>query len=275
MQTGDFDAELAHEGHVVLDHDDGVLAIDLLEQFRRLLRLHVGHAGDRFVDQQQFRILRQQHADFEPLLLAMRQAAGKAVLHGRETDDLQDLVDPVALVRCFPRPQRRARTAIGFERKFEIVVDGVAVEHGRLLEFAADAKLGDLGLVEPGQIVELVENHRALVRPGFARDHVHHGRLAGAVRTDNGAHLAGRDGEGKIIERAKPVERHRDALDIEKRSLERLHRLVFGLRQSFLNFHRPILIPPAAARAAARQRPPPPRRISGRGVARSNDAGCR
>ena len=32
------------------------------------------HAGDRLVDQQQLRLLHQQHADLEPLLLAVRRA---------------------------------------------------------------------------------------------------------------------------------------------------------------------------------------------------------
>jgi hypothetical protein len=31
VQAGDFDAELAHERHIVLDHHHGALAIDLLE----------------------------------------------------------------------------------------------------------------------------------------------------------------------------------------------------------------------------------------------------
>src|SRR5579859_7218756 len=48
VQTGYLDAEVAHEGHVVLDHDDGMFLGDLLEQFRGLPRFRVGHAGDRF-----------------------------------------------------------------------------------------------------------------------------------------------------------------------------------------------------------------------------------
>src|SRR5262249_20185819 len=46
VQAGDLDPELAHEGHVVLDHDDGAVAIDLLEEFGGLPRLGVGHAGN-------------------------------------------------------------------------------------------------------------------------------------------------------------------------------------------------------------------------------------
>ena len=72
MQHRHLHAELAHEMHVVFDHDDRMLAGDGLEQLRGVVGLGIGHAGDRFVDQQQLRILRKQHADLEPLLLAMR-----------------------------------------------------------------------------------------------------------------------------------------------------------------------------------------------------------
>ena len=38
-----------------------------------------GHAGGGFIDQQQAGFLRQQHRDFQPLLLAVAQLAGFAV----------------------------------------------------------------------------------------------------------------------------------------------------------------------------------------------------
>src|SRR6266516_3766872 len=49
VQARDLDSELAHEGHVVLDHDHGAVAIDLLEEFGGLPRLGVGHAGNRLI----------------------------------------------------------------------------------------------------------------------------------------------------------------------------------------------------------------------------------
>jgi hypothetical protein len=44
-----------------------------------VLALGQRHPGCRFVDQQQLRILGQQHADFQPLLLPVRQLAGLAI----------------------------------------------------------------------------------------------------------------------------------------------------------------------------------------------------
>ena len=53
--------------------------------------------------------------------------------------------------------------------------------------------------------------------PGLAGDDVHHGGLAGAVRADDGAHLAGIDGERQLVEGAEAVERNGDAVEIEQR----------------------------------------------------------
>ena len=57
-------------------------------------------------------------------------------------------------------PEQRALDAvIDIERQQQIVLDGLALEHRRLLEFAADAEFGDAGLVEPGQVGDAVEQH--------------------------------------------------------------------------------------------------------------------
>ena len=90
------------------------------------------------------------------------------------------------------------------------------LEHRRLLEFAADAERRDLRLVELGQIVAALEEHVAVVGARLAGDDVHHGGLAGAVRPDDGAHLAGLDRERKVVQRAEAVERHGDAVEIEQ-----------------------------------------------------------
>jgi len=184
VQARHLDAELAHERHVVLDHDHGAVAVDLLEQLGGLRGLDVGHAGDGLIDQQQLRLLRQQHADLEPLLLPMRERAGDAVADARQADDLEDAVDAARLLRRLVPEQRLARAPIGLERQADIVLDRVHVEHGRLLELAADAQQRDLRLVESREVVGAVEIDIAGVGPGLAGDDVHHGGLAGAVRSE-------------------------------------------------------------------------------------------
>ena len=56
----------------------------------------------------------------------------------------------------------------------------------------------------------------ALVGPGLAGDDVHHRRLAGAVRADDGAQLARLDDERQVVERLKPSKLTRDAVEVEQ-----------------------------------------------------------
>ncbi len=106
--------------------------------------------------------------------------------------------------------QRRERRARRLQRQQDVVLDRVAFEHRRLLEFPADAEFRDRRLVELRQIVRAGEIDVAFVGPGLAGDHIHHGRLAGAVRADDGAHLAGLQRQRQSAQRLVAVERDVD-----------------------------------------------------------------
>ena len=75
-----------------------VLAISLR---RRAVSYSLGicHAGHGFVDQQQLRVLRQQHADLQPLLLSVREICGEIVALGLEPDRRENFVDALAFLR--------------------------------------------------------------------------------------------------------------------------------------------------------------------------------
>ena len=85
VQHGDPGAEAAHKRHVVLDDDDRAVLREIEDQLGGLLGLAVGHAGDRLVEQQQRAVVDQQHADLEPLLLAVAQARRPAVRSARSS----------------------------------------------------------------------------------------------------------------------------------------------------------------------------------------------
>ena len=185
-------------------------AVDLLEQLGGLLGLGVGHAGDRLVDQQQLRVLREQHADLEPLLLAVRQAAGEAVAHARRGGWCR------ASRRCgcarsavvAPEQSARARVRSPFSASSRLsstvwLSNTVGFWNLRPMPSSAICGLVELGA---GRCCA-VEQHVAGVGPGLAGDDVHHRGLAGAVGADDGAHLAGLDRERQIVERAEAVER--------------------------------------------------------------------
>ncbi len=100
MQHGDFAGDLADEGHVVFDDDDAVLAFEAQQQFAGLVRFLVGHAGSGFVHEQQFRILREQHADLQPLFLAVAQCAGLPTGLAIQRDGFENFVDAIAAFGC-------------------------------------------------------------------------------------------------------------------------------------------------------------------------------
>jgi len=118
VQAGDLDTKITHKGHVMLHDDDGVLAIDRLEQLRGLARFRIGHPGNRLVDEQQFRVLRKQHADFQPLFLTVRETAGQALLRWGKANNVQYLVNATMLIGHFPPQQRSVRAPVALQRKF-------------------------------------------------------------------------------------------------------------------------------------------------------------
>ena len=136
-----------------------------------------------------------------------------------ETDQGQQFLDPLLRRGGILAEQRRGGTAPAGKGEIEIVADGEFLEHRRLLELAPDAELGDRRLVEPGEVDAAVEIDLAGVRLGLAGDDVHHRGLAGAVRADDRAHLAGLDHQRQLVQRLEAVEGHRDAVEVEQRVL--------------------------------------------------------
>ena len=96
--------------------------------------------------------------------------AGEPVAVIAEADRRQDAVDasPARVGRAPPNSVANTRARrLGGEQ--DVVVDGVVLEHRRLLELAADAEFGDLGLVELGQIVAALEIDVACRRAASCR----------------------------------------------------------------------------------------------------------
>ena len=197
-----------------------MIARDFAQEIGGRRGLAVGHAGDRLVDQQELRVLRQQHADFQPLLLPVRQRSGDARPMVGKPRRREDGVDRLPRLRVFASEQSRAHAARRLGRQQEIVLDRVIFEHGRLLELAPDPERRDLGFVELGQIMAPVEHHLAFVGARLAGDDVHHRRLARAVGADDRPHLARLEHQRQAAQRLIAVERYADAVEIEERLRE-------------------------------------------------------
>ena len=100
--------------------------------------------------------------------------------------------------------------------EFQIVEHALVLEDRRLLELAADAQVGDAGLVAHRQVDPAAEIDLARVRAGLAGDDVHHRRLARAVWPDDRAHLAGFEYEAQAVQRLEAVEADGHPVEIEQ-----------------------------------------------------------
>src|SRR3989344_898813 len=211
--------QLVDELHVVLDHHQRVRAFERQKKLGGALGFFVGHAGHGLVEQQQLGVLHQQHADLEPLLLAVRKQAGRALGLVLEVDELQHGANAVELLATELEEHRGARTAVGLERELQVLEHAQVLEDGRLLKLAADADLGDLVLALFQQVDGRAEEGRATVRPGLAGDDVHHRGLARAIGADDAAHLAHGDVQAQLVERLETIEADLDVVEVEDRAV--------------------------------------------------------
>ena len=135
VQHEDVVGELAHQAHVVLDHDDGRAAplagpADHVDHLRRLLRRESG-AG--LVEQQQARLAQQRQRQLEDLAFAMRQLRRRCAARRPGTDNArasasQQRAAPAAQAR--PQQIERPCTAAP-QRDGEVVGDRQLREHRR------------------------------------------------------------------------------------------------------------------------------------------------
>src|SRR6185369_16138757 len=102
-------------------------------------------------------ILHQQHADLQPLLLAMGQAARRLPGFVRKRYKPKHLGYAVALLARQPCEEDREGPARGFQRQFQILEDRQPLEDRGLLELAADAEIGDGDLIELREIDPALE----------------------------------------------------------------------------------------------------------------------
>lgn len=106
MEHSDLMRDVLDELHVVLDDDHRPVLDDAMKQFRCLDPLGNAHPGDGLVEHQEIRILNQQHADLEPLLLAVAEEIGAPLKLIAEEDRLGDFLHPFAHRIVAPERQR-------------------------------------------------------------------------------------------------------------------------------------------------------------------------
>ena len=145
--------DLAHEGHVVLDHDDGVRPLRLLTICEVLwvsawVMPAVGSSS-----RMHLRVLRDQQPELEPLGLAVAEIGGEP---GRPLRSGQSAPAPRRRPAWRSHRSRSRRLAqhagIAAARHLKIAADGQILEHARDLELPPDAGAGDLVLFPVGDV---------------------------------------------------------------------------------------------------------------------------
>src|SRR5262245_59934581 len=139
--------DAAHELHVMLDHEHRTILRDAFEEAARLLGLLIGHSRYWLVDHEELGILDHDHADLEPLLLAVGESAGALARVRGQADGLQDGVDALTLGPAQARLERgKNALARARQRQLEVLPHGELGEDRRRLELAAHPKRCDLVL---------------------------------------------------------------------------------------------------------------------------------
>ena len=197
-----------------------MLAFERQEQLGRALGLLVGHAGHRLVEQQQLGVLHQQHADLEPLLLAVAQAARRCAAPRAQVDQRR------APRRCGRAARRSgATTATARTRR------SAASASSRFSNTLSSSYTVGFWNLRPMPICAIsgsVRRSRSMVEPKNTLPasgrvlpvmHVHHRRLAGAVGADDAAQLAHVDRERQRVQRLEAVEADGDVFQVQRHAV--------------------------------------------------------
>ena len=189
VQHRDLLGDLADERHVVLDDDDRhALRIEALDQFTRAEGLVGRHASGRLVHQHQRRLQCQGHANLEPLLLAVRELAGRLGLIGSEFEQLEQAVFLLAEVG--------ARHVV-LQRDVHVLAHRQFAEHARRLHFDAHPALDALVRALLGDVV-VRERYVSGAGHVGADDQLEKCALAGPVRPDQAMDLTALDNQVDI-----------------------------------------------------------------------------
>ena len=206
------------------EHGDAEFVPYVQNEAGDVLRLLLVHAGDHFVQQQQFRLAGERAGKLHALLLAVGQMADHGIANMLDLEKLDDLLDLFARRDFFiPRTTEKER---GFEHTRsgmhvaadENVLDHRAVlEQRQVLEGAADAQAREIRRPFTRD-VGAVKNDAAARRPQHAADEIEQRCLAGAIGADDAADLAARHVEADVGHGAQATEGAGQRFDLEKRA---------------------------------------------------------
>ena len=214
MQDHDAVGQRMDHVHLVLDQQDGLVAARLqpADQFEDDRHFVDAHARSRFVEHQYLRLQRHQDRDFELAFVAVRQLGRDIVAPAGQADFFEitvGLLDQVA--SAAPHGEHvEARAVPALHRQPHVLGDRQAGKQIGELERAADAFARALRGAQPCDVFTL-QPYRPRRRAQLARQQVEVGRLAGAVRPDDGRQRARTELGRHIVDRRVAAETNAQA----------------------------------------------------------------
>ena len=196
--------EVEDEVHVVLDQQHRHLGRQGVDDVEDLLSFAFGHAGHRLVEQQHPRPAGERHRDLEQAALAVGQLGDALALDVLETELTQQRIArrPDPRVGAEPPPPAGADAELPRDRERERLQRRQPAEELVDLECAHDAASHPPVRRQAGDVVA-IEPDRAGARLQGAGEQVDQGRLAGAVRADQGVAGAEPDLERDVVRRRR------------------------------------------------------------------------
>ena len=208
----------------MLDEDDGdpFLPHQPADDAEELLAHHRGQPDGGLVEEEQGRARGQRADDLDHPLLAAGQRAGGLV---GEVTDAHHLEEPAGSCRRRPlgrarggQPEQDAEESRGHlrvETRQHVLERGELAEEPAVLEGPPDAlRRHHVGseAIDPLR----AEADGAGRQRGVSGDRVEERRLAGTVRADDRAHLAGVEAQGNAGDGGEPAVPHGDVVQLEK-----------------------------------------------------------
>src|SRR4051812_20693647 len=232
MQHGHHVGDGFDEFHIVLHHDQRAVSGQRLEQLGSALRLLIGHAGHRLIEQQQSRLLHQQHADLQPLLLSMRQQPCLAVGLAVKLDHVEGGGDAIKLLGREPGAQTCPDRLVRLDCELQILEHRVILEYGRFLEFPANTLMRDLRFGKASEIDGLAKIRSPSIGARLTGDNIHHGGFASTVGTDYAAQFSSLNGERELVQRTKAVKADGDVVEIQNGPVADIHALAQDMAET-------------------------------------------
>ena len=215
VEHGDAGIEQADEFHVVFDHNDAVLVLQLEQQLGGEHGFLVGQSGGRFIDEQQLGAGEDQHADLQPLALAVAEKLDRPVDVVDQANPFKDLVDLLGFPGCGCHLQVPQQLLPAGQGQFHVLSHVKSIKDRGGLELASDSLPGDIDFAGPGDVGSS-EFDTALADRSLAADHVTEGGLAGTIGSDDHVQRVVRHAVVVDVESLEAVEVDLDVFDGQK-----------------------------------------------------------